>query len=111
MSKLKCSYWDAFSLVIFWMKNNACPPPPNDNGKGEQRAEKRERGEKAGLEREEKKGGQPGVLGPKEKPSGYSWVFPMPQTSQIDEKNHQLRNTNWYNHKSPKKNLEMGSLP
>ena len=54
MSKLKCSYWDAFSLVIFWMKNNACPPPPNDNGKGEQRAEKRERDEKAGLDREEK---------------------------------------------------------
>ena len=56
MSKLKCSYWDssAFSLVLFWMKNNACPPPPNDFGKGEQWAEKRERGEKAGLEREEK---------------------------------------------------------
>ena len=34
--------------------NNACPPPPTDNGKGEQWAEKRERGEKAGLEKEEK---------------------------------------------------------
>ena len=30
MSKLKCSYWDAFSLVLFWMKNNACPSPPKD---------------------------------------------------------------------------------
>ena len=30
MSKLKCSYWGAFSLVLFWMKNNACPPPPKD---------------------------------------------------------------------------------
>ena len=36
------------------VKNNACPLPPNDNGKGEQRAEKRESGEEAGLEREEK---------------------------------------------------------
>ena len=44
MSKLKCSYWDssAFSLVLFWMKNNACPPPPNDLAKvsNEQRKEK-----------------------------------------------------------------------
>ena len=44
------------------MKNNAYPPPPNDNGKGEQRAEKRERGEKAGLEREEKSPSS--VIGP-----------------------------------------------
>ena len=44
------------------MKNNAYPPPPNDNGKGEQRAEKRERGEKAGLEREEKS--PQSVIGP-----------------------------------------------
>ena len=36
------------------VKNNACPPPPSDNGKGEQPAEKRERDGKAGLEREEK---------------------------------------------------------
>ena len=63
MSKLKCFYWDnnAFLLVLFWMKN-ACPPPLNDNGKGEQRAEKRERGEKAGLEREEKSPSS--VIGP-----------------------------------------------
>ena len=64
MSKLKCFYRDsnAFLLVLFWMKNNACPPPPSDNGKGEQRAEKRERCEKAGLEREEKS--PPLVIGP-----------------------------------------------
>ena len=45
MSKLKCSYWDssAFSLILLWMKNNACPPPPSDNGQGEPWAEKRER--------------------------------------------------------------------
>ena len=58
MSKLKCSYWDsnAFSHalhVLFWMKNNACPLPPTDNGKGEQWAEKGERGKKAGKGREE----------------------------------------------------------
>ena len=64
MSKLKCSYWDSntFSLVLFWMKGNTCPLPPNDNGKGEQWADERERGEKAGLEREEKS--QSSVIGP-----------------------------------------------
>ena len=44
------------------MKDNACPLPPNNNGKGEQWAEKRERGEKAGLEREEKS--PQSVIGP-----------------------------------------------
>ena len=44
------------------VKNNACPLPPNDNGKGEQRAEKRESGEEAGLEREEKS--PQSVIGP-----------------------------------------------
>ena len=44
------------------MKDNACPLPPNNNGKGEQWAEKRERGEKAGLEREEKSPSS--VIGP-----------------------------------------------